>query len=348
MRVARSLAVAVLSLALALGAAVPASAGQAVLPGDQPQPYQRWSYPSQLPTGPIEDGTTPARPTSSGFLTLPFLGPHYVTSIFDHCNPNYTKDGIVCRWDGKVHVAGGMTDDDTTGQDWLYYDGHDGMDYGLYYEPVAASADGVVSFEGWDVPGNPKGGFGQNVFIDHGNGLQTRYAHLSQIWVTKGQAVKRGEVIGISGNTGASTGEHLHWGVYKVTAAGRVPVDPYGWSGSQSDPYSEDIGNLWLGGAPRFPDVVTPAVDVQAQASAAQVDLIDVSWGNAGGGKFDVQVVDGTQARPWLSGVSAGSASFQGVPGHSYWFLVTVHDGLGRSADGSSGTVLCEDLGLQP
>lgn len=345
MRVARALLAALL---LCLLTASGAFAGEAVWPGEQGAPYQRWSYPPQLPQGPIEDGSSAARPAPSGFLTLPFLDPHYVTSIFDHCNPNYSKDGIVCRYDGKVHLAGGMGDEDTTGQDWLYYDGHDGMDYGLYYEPVAASADGVVSFAGWDVPGNPKGGFGQNVFIDHGNSIQTRYAHLSQIWVAKGQPVRRGQVIGISGNTGASTGEHLHWGVYKVTPGGRVPVDPYGWSGSQPDPWAQDIGNLWLGGAPRFPNLAVPNVRVSAQAAGGQLDLISVSWANQAGGSFDVEVVDGARAQPWLAGVAAGSAVFQGLPGHSYWFLATVHDSLGWGGAGSSGTVVCQDLGIEP
>lgn len=345
MRFLPALAAALLLLFLTASSAF---AGEAVWPGEQAAPYQRWSYPAQLPQGPIEDGASPARPAPAGFLTLPFLGPHYVTSIFDHCNPNYAKDGIVCRYDGKVHVAGGLGDEDTTGQDWLYYDGHDGIDYGLYFEPVAASADGVVSFAGWDVPGDPKGGFGQNVFIDHGNSIQTRYAHLSQIWVTKGQPVRRGQVIGISGNTGASSGEHLHWGVYKLTPGGRIAVDPYGWSGSQPDPWAQDIGNLWLGGAPRFPDLAAPNVRVSAQAAAGQLDLIVVSWANQAGGSFDVEVVDGVQARPWLAGVAAGNAVFQGLPGHSYWFLATVHDALGWGGDGSSGTVVCQELGIEP
>ena len=330
-------------------APVAAGASEPLRAGQWPPPYRRWSYPAQIPTGPIEEGISPARATDASFLTLPFLGPHYVTSIFDHCGPNYVADGIVCRYDGRTHVAGGWTDD-TEVEDWLYYDGHDGIDYGLYYEPVAAAAGGIVSFAGWDRPGDPRGGFGQNVFIDHGNGLQTRYAHLSQIGVSRGQAVSRGQVIGVSGNTGASAGEHLHWGVYRVTPGGpRVPIDPYGWSGPGPDPWPHDEGNLWLGGAPRFPTLVDPSVSVAAVPVAAAPDSIQVSWSSPGGGLFELEVVDsGAAATGWLSGVAAGAATFQGVPGHSYWFVASVRDALGWTEEGISGTIRCRTSGLVP
>ena len=320
-------------------------ASEPLAPGQAPVKYVRWSYPAQIPTGPIETGDSPPGAAGPGFLTLPFQGPHFVTSIFDHCNPDYRHDGIVCRWDGKVKVAGGMTDADTSGQDWLYYDGHDGIDYGLYYENVAASADGVVTFAGWDKPGSPKFGYGQNVYIDHGNGILTRYAHLSQIQVAVGQHVSRGQVIGISGNTGSSTGEHLHWGVYKKQ--GLVPIDPYGWSGDFPDPWPQDIGNLWLGGGPRFAPVPQPRVSITALPADIQ-DQMTVSWTSGAAGSIDIDVVDGVGVRSWLHSAGAGQAVFQGTPGHSYWFLATLHDPLGWADSAGSGTIVLRQAALLP
>ncbi len=85
---------------------------------------------------------------------------------------------------------------------------HPGIDYRARSgSPVVSTADGVVSFAGRD------GGFGYMIEIDHGNGFRTRYAHLSKILVTRGQRVKRSEMIGLVGNTGHSTGSHLHYEV---------------------------------------------------------------------------------------------------------------------------------------
>lgn len=82
--------------------------------------------------------------------------------------------------------------------------------------PVRAPADGVVSFAGWDEQ------FGKLVSIDHGYGVLTRFAHNSQIYVQVGQKVSKFDVISASGNTGRSTGPHLH---YEVRVNG-VPVNP--------------------------------------------------------------------------------------------------------------------------
>ena len=83
--------------------------------------------------------------------------------------------------------------------------------------PVHATADGVVSTAGW------AGHYGKLVVIDHANGLQTYYAHLSQFLVVPGQEVRRGEVIALSGCTGRATGPHMH---YEVRLGG-TPVNPY-------------------------------------------------------------------------------------------------------------------------
>lgn len=83
--------------------------------------------------------------------------------------------------------------------------------------PVYATADGVVSEAGWN-----SGGYGRLIKIDHGRGIETRYAHLSSIGVAPGQRVSRGQAIGRMGSTGRSTGSHLH---YEVRIDGRA-VNP--------------------------------------------------------------------------------------------------------------------------
>jgi murein DD-endopeptidase MepM/ murein hydrolase activator NlpD len=85
---------------------------------------------------------------------------------------------------------------------------HAGLDFrGPIGAPIYAAAKGVVSFAG------VRSGYGNCVEIDHGNGLKTRYAHMSHIAATVGQAVAAGNVIGAIGSTGRSTGPHLHFEV---------------------------------------------------------------------------------------------------------------------------------------
>ncbi|MBC7222518.1 M23 family metallopeptidase [Candidatus Bipolaricaulota bacterium] len=82
--------------------------------------------------------------------------------------------------------------------------------------PVRAAAGGTVTFSGWQE------GFGLLVVIDHENGYETYYGHLSRLLVAPGQSVSAGEIIALSGNTGLSTGPHLH---FEVRYLG-TPVDP--------------------------------------------------------------------------------------------------------------------------
>jgi murein DD-endopeptidase MepM/ murein hydrolase activator NlpD len=327
--------------------ALPAQAHSALPPGHQPGKYSRWAYPSQVTYGPIEtgSGSTGQAASPGAFLTLPFMGPHYITSIFDHCGPNYNVSGRICRYDGAVASSKVGGPDPTFdagyaqtpgGHDYLYYSGHDGYDYGLYYEPVAAAAPGRVILANWLVPGCTTCLSGQTIEIDHGNGLMTFYGHLSHIWVDKGQYVSRGQIIGISGMTGTATGPHLHFGVYYMN--GRGPVDPYGWSGSYPDPYARDQGDLWLTGSPRFADIALPRVTVAAAAEADNPNVIDVSWASPGSGThFIVSVVtpDGV-SKGWSGSYGDGHATFTGRPGETYWFWATVTTTLGWwDGDGS-------------
>jgi len=94
---------------------------------------------------------------------------------------------------------------------------HEGLDIANYPgTPIRAPADGTVSFAGSKV------GYGQTLIIDHGYGLETWYAHTRKILVRLGQRVQRGDNIAQLGNSGRSTGPHLH---YEVRING-TPVDP--------------------------------------------------------------------------------------------------------------------------
>ena len=94
---------------------------------------------------------------------------------------------------------------------------HKGLDIATRQRtPIIAPADGVVTYAA------PKWLYGNLVTIDHGYGMVTRYGHCEKILKKRGERVKRGEVIALVGNTGRSTGPHLH---YEIRLNG-VPVNP--------------------------------------------------------------------------------------------------------------------------
>ncbi len=97
------------------------------------------------------------------------------------------------------------------------YESHSGLDIATNHgTAIESTADGIVIFAG------PHGGYGNVVVLDHGYGITTRYAHMSQIDVTVGQHVTRGKKIGAVGSTGRSTAPHCH---YEVRLHDR-PVNP--------------------------------------------------------------------------------------------------------------------------
>jgi murein DD-endopeptidase MepM/ murein hydrolase activator NlpD len=90
-----------------------------------------------------------------------------------------------------------------------FREGHPGLDLSATTgSPVYAADTGLVVFAGWSGLG-----YGNAVLIDHGNGFQTLYAHLSQVSMYCGAKVERGKLIGLSGDTGNSSGPHLHFEV---------------------------------------------------------------------------------------------------------------------------------------
>ena len=219
----------------------------------------------------------PAVDLSNAFITRPYLGQHIATSIFDHCNPDYSVDGRICDSDGFVALSSNGVDPSFSkgyaytrgGSDYVSYDGHNGWDLPLYYENVRAAAGGTVQLAGTDSV-NPC--FGNTIIINHANGLSTRYAHLNAIYVSAGQVVDRGLVIAQSGNTGCSTGAHLHFGVY-ITSSWTA-IDPFGWNSAGADPWPSDMGDLWLTGNPADPIPTAPQNVTAIAANASAV----VSW----------------------------------------------------------------------
>lgn len=86
------------------------------------------------------------------------------------------------------------------------YEFHAGLDIdGERGDTVVAPANGIIIKAGW------QGGYGNMIEIDHGNGLTTRYGHLSKIEIQVGDTINRGQIIGLIGSTGRSTGPHLHY-----------------------------------------------------------------------------------------------------------------------------------------
>lgn len=137
------------------------------------------------------------------------------------------KETVLAQLDYLAHrpsglpVSGGLFTD-RFGWRWSPFgwgrQWHDGLDIAHDTgEPVVATADGIVIHAGWK-----SGGYGYTVMIDHGYGFVTMYAHLDDYKPDVWQEVKRGQVIGWVGDTGNSTGPHLH---YEVHVNG-VPNDP--------------------------------------------------------------------------------------------------------------------------
>jgi murein DD-endopeptidase MepM/ murein hydrolase activator NlpD len=193
------------------------------------------------------------------FLVKPYEGDYEVTAIFDHSNPFLSADGSVVSHMGQEAIG-------------LPYDGHNGWDYGLDVGvPVLAAADGIVL---WAGPSNDDcGSPALGVVLDHGNGYQTLYWHLSQVQVEIGQKVLQGEMVGQAGASGCAEGPHLHFGVHLL---GRQ-VDPEGWCGQGKDPWANHPAGMvsfWLW-ADRFSPCLWPD-------NAILVDDSDEGFGRSG------------------------------------------------------------------
>jgi murein DD-endopeptidase MepM/ murein hydrolase activator NlpD len=152
-------------------------------PTDTPQPALNWAPELAANGWTYERGTCEA----------PFAGPVGTETFI---------------WPANNHYLSGHN------FSWRY---HPGIDIATQLgDPIYASDTGVVVFAGWNSQG-----YGNLVVLDHGNGWETLYAHLSQFNVDCGQAVYQGSVVGYAGSTGNSTGPHLHFEILNDTY-GRV------------------------------------------------------------------------------------------------------------------------------
>ena len=205
------------------------------------------------------------------FLYPPYPGSASQESIFDHTSPNYsdtdklitTFNGHLARkncpspppagtpppQDGVCDYGYGIYWSYSLG-DWVSYNGHDGQDYGISYRPLYAAADAnQVVYAGWYDPQNHRSNLGIYVKLRHPNGYATAYGHMSAVAVQSCAApgcvnLPRGEIIGFSGNSGNSTGPHLH---FLVKDSSNRSIDPYGWKGPGADPLSYgQPESLWV------------------------------------------------------------------------------------------------------
>ncbi len=337
------------------GAAVAGPIARSVIKDEHVQPSHGGrlmkSVPAQEPSAASLARTRARAATAAGvvssnaFLTRPYNTWHDITSVFDHCNPDYSIDYKVCRFDGSIGYSSNGVDPSFSkgyavtrgGSDYLYYDGHNGWDYALSYENVLAAGDGTVRLAGTD-PVNPC--FGQNVIIDHPQGFSTRYAHLSNIYVSVGQSVSRAQVIGQSGNTGCSSGPHLHFGVY--VSSTWTAIDPWGWEGPGADLWPSDVGNLWLTGTAQFPLPQAPTnVFAQAGNGSATVTWTPPSF--SGGSAIASYTITSSPGNITASATgTATSATVTGLTnGTMYFFTVLAVNGTGNTAvSGSSNGII--------
>jgi len=204
------------------------------------------------------------------FLYPPYPGAAAQGSVFDHSTPNYTFDNRIVAFNGveankdcpvpapvgTPPPQAGVCNAGSGGYwsysigDWMWYDGHDGIDYGISYRPIYAAADAdQVVYSGWWDPQNHKINLGIYVRLHHANGYNTYYGHMSSVAVQACGSVgctflPHGEMLGISGTTGNSSGPHLH---LLVRNPANKSVDPYGWQGLTADPWvNNQPESLWV------------------------------------------------------------------------------------------------------
>ena len=270
-----------------------------------------------------------------------------ITSVFDHSmTGRYTADGVVTAYAGEEgrsqygqdyvttfngialygYKNSGGTSFIVNGNysgggtpTYLYYEGHPGIDFRTTDQAVNgqinvyAAADGVAHYGSTTY---------NTIYIDHANNYTTLYLHLSQRIVADRASVTRGQLIGVSGDTGAPGAPHLHFEV-RLGGINGVSVDPYGWTGSGADPYTAAVNvNLW-----------TPTLP---QCSYSLSSLGQSSGSSGGTGSFNVTSSPGcawtaVSSAAWIGITSGSSGSGNGTVGYSV--------AANSSASARSGTI---------
>lgn len=194
------------------------------------------------------------------------------------------------------------------GGGWRGQGNHAGLDIAIPQgTPVYAAASGVVR----SASASPAGAMGIYAAIQHGNGLVTRYLHFSQLLVSPGQQVSKGQEIGLSGNTGLSTGPHLHFDVKVPNEA--VVDEIVRVTGMPSTGLEANVTGFGVGvpAEPWLPvDSYSPAVIASAEGQG--IPLYDqVPHGSL---LVKVALVAGILGGAWWLWRSGGSSS-GGAPG---------------------------------
>jgi murein DD-endopeptidase MepM/ murein hydrolase activator NlpD len=161
----------------------------------------------------IDPSTLP--PLIPGVLLVPVAGDTKANVTQGYGSTAFAKNGYRGKWHNGVDLAASIG------------------------TPIFAAEDGTVAASGDQDAYCRKGAYGKFIVVDHTNGLTTLYAHLSRILVLKGTAVKRGQVIGYSGQTGYATGPHLHFTVYAQATFYMGPSKTCG-----SMPYGGDLNPI--------------------------------------------------------------------------------------------------------
>lgn len=133
------------------------------------------------------------------------------------------KSGFARPLNTKVTSGFGRRVDPITGAAGEF---HKGIDFACTKgQAIPAAKDGKVVYSGWQNPNNKKEGYGLFVWVDHGGGYKTTYAHMSKSSVKVGYTVKMGDKVGECGSTGSSTGNHLHFEIFQN--GNRVDPSPF-------------------------------------------------------------------------------------------------------------------------
>jgi murein DD-endopeptidase MepM/ murein hydrolase activator NlpD len=258
------------------------------------------------------------------FMHRPYYGsaqlPARINSYFDHDKPWYAADNIFVRYDGRRWTGSDVSVLNCQPGSTCY-DGHNGYDLRMRFEPVLSSASGKVIRAGWYNPQNHNDSFGLWVTIDHGNGFATVYGHLSALTVSVGDHVGSQWQIGTSGTTGSSTGPHLHFGTYYYPSW--QATDPSGWKGSYADPNIVPDHTLWISGTNDSPVPLLGGHGKQLAPGALLLDDSSPDWSHTGQWQKATASSDIDGSLHWTSttsGAATASATWRAhVPADGYY-----------------------------
>ena len=219
---------------------------------------------------------TPVPPNALSIFRKPFEGDFAITNHFDHEFPRQFEDANGFQRTTDNEVVGGI-------------DGHDGYDFRLPEgTPLLAVADGEIVFAGSEEPflcpllNMTTSGLLVKLRVATGaRTFDVKYLHLSRLDVALGDRVSAGQRIGLSGNTGCSTGPHLHFEIEERTNNSRVVVDPFGWNSVASDPWESDSEGqasplLWR--VDSVPHLYREGVDTIDTDATSSVGITTVRW----------------------------------------------------------------------